>query len=141
MKQKRLEPDVEAAVGHAQRVAAGAGLVEGKGRAIPINNNSLSNVLDFYSGAADPSFQNIQGNIPFSDYFLEDATFVRCENIVLGYKINKFTKSSSLRLYGALNNPFIITKYSGRDPENFNSIDNNFYPRPTQYTFGLSLDF
>ena len=110
-------------------------------RAIPINNNSLSNVLDFYSGAADASFQNIQGNIPFSDYFLEDATFVRCENIVLGYKFNKFTKNTSLRLYGALNNPFIITKYSGRDPENFNSIDNNFYPRPTQYTFGLSLDF
>jgi iron complex outermembrane receptor protein len=108
---------------------------------LPINTNSLTNVLDFYGGEADPLFQNIQGNIPFSDYYLEDATFLRCENIVLGYKFNKFTKSSSLRLYAALNNPFIITKYKGQDPENFNSIDNNFYPRPRQYTFGLSLDF
>lgn len=107
---------------------------------LPVNTNSLTNVLDFYSGEADPLFQDIQGNIPFSDYYLEDATFLRCENIVLGYKF-KLTKASSLRLYGALNNPFILTKYKGQDPENFNAIDNNFYPRPKQYTFGLSLDF
>ena len=109
--------------------------------AIPINNNSLSNVLNFYSGEADSAFQNYNGNATFSDYFLEDATFLRCENIILGYKFNKLIKSSSLRLYGALNNPFLITKYTGQDPENFGAIDTNFYPRPTSYTFGLSLDF
>lgn len=109
--------------------------------ALPVNTNSLTNVLNFYGGEADPSIQNIQGNVPLSDYYLEDATFLRCENIVVGYRFNKFIKSSSLRLYGALNNPFIITKYKGQDPENFNSIDNNFYPRPRMYTFGLSLDF
>lgn len=109
-------------------------------KSIPNNNNSLSNVL-VGTGEGDFDFQNIQGNIPFSDYYLEDATFVRCENIVLGYKFPKFIKSSSLRVYGALNNPFIITKYKGQDPENFDSIDNNFYPRPRMYTFGLSLDF
>ncbi|MFN7015050.1 MAG: SusC/RagA family TonB-linked outer membrane protein, partial [Bacteroidia bacterium] len=109
--------------------------------ALPVNTNSLTNVLDFYSNEADASIQNIQGNVPLSDYYLEDATFLRCENIVIGYRFNKFIKSSSLRVYGALNNPFIITKYKGQDPENFNSIDNNFYPRPKMYTFGLSLDF
>lgn len=109
-------------------------------RAIPQNNNSLSNVLDFYSGAADDSFINLNG-VPLSDYFLEDATFLRCENIILGYRFSKFYKSTSLRVYAALNNPFIITKYSGQDPENFNSIDNNFYPRPRVYTVGLSFDF
>lgn len=109
-------------------------------KSIPNNNNSLSNVL-VGTGEDNFDFQNIQGNIPFSDYYLEDATFVRCENIVLGYKFPKFIKSSSLRVYGALNNPFIITKYKGQDPENFDSIDNNFYPRPRMYTFGLSLDF
>jgi iron complex outermembrane receptor protein len=108
-------------------------------KSIPNNNNSLSNVL-VGTGEDNFDFQNIQGNIPFSDY-LEDATFVRCENIVLGYKFPKFIKSSSLRVYGSLNNPFIITKYKGQDPENFDSIDNNFYPRPRMYTFGLSLDF
>ncbi|WP_130735668.1 SusC/RagA family TonB-linked outer membrane protein [Flavobacterium sp. J27] len=109
--------------------------------AIPTNNNSLSNVLDFYSGEADLAFQNYNGNATFSDYFLEDATFLRCENIILGYKFNKLIKSSTLRVYGALNNPFLITKYTGQDPENFNAIDTNFYPRPKSYTFGLSMDF
>jgi len=110
-------------------------------RTIPTNSSSLSNVLDFYAGEADSQFVNYNGNATFSDYFLEDATFLRCENIVLGYRFAKFIKSSSLRVYGALNNPFIITKYSGQDPENFGAIDNNFYPRPTSYTFGLTLDF
>jgi TonB-linked SusC/RagA family outer membrane protein len=109
--------------------------------AIPANSNSLTNVLDFYAGDADPSIQNVNGNAIYSDYYLEDATFLRCENIVLGYKFNKFINSSSLRVYGALNNPFIVTKYKGQDPENFNSIDYNLYPRPKQFTFGLSLDF
>ncbi len=108
---------------------------------VPITGNSLSNALNFYTGQADSSIQNIQGNIPYSDYYLEDATFIRCENIVLGYKFKHFTKASSLRLYTAINNAFILTKYKGQDPENFNAIDNNFYPRPRMYTFGLSLDF
>ena len=109
-------------------------------KALPNNTNSLSNVLNG-TGTYAFDFVNNNGNIPFSDYYLEDATFVRCENIVLGYKFPKFIKSSSLRVYGALNNPFIITKYKGQDPENFDSIDSNFYPRPRMYTFGLSLDF
>lgn len=110
-------------------------------RSIPTNSNSLSNVLDFYNGAADIQFQNYNGNATFSDYFLEDATFLRCENIVLGYRFNKFYKNSSMRVYGAINNPFILTKYTGQDPENFGAIDNNFYPRPTSFTFGLNFDF
>ena len=57
-------------------------------RSIPTNSNSLSNVLDFYNGAADIQFQNYNGNATFSDYFLEDATFLRCESIVLGYRFN-----------------------------------------------------
>ena len=63
------------------------------------------------------------------------------ENIVLGYRFNKFYKDASLRLYGAVNNAFLVTKYGGQDPENFGGIDNNFYPRPRVYTVGLSLDF
>jgi len=101
----------------------------------------MSNVLNFYSGAADPNFVNVQGNVPFSDYFLEDATFLRCENIVLGYRLDNAIPNVSMRFFGALNNPFIITKYDGQDPENFNSIDNNFYPRPRSFTVGVNLDF
>ena len=110
-------------------------------RSIPTNSNSLSNVLDFYNGAADIQFQNYNGNATFSDYFLEDATFLRCENIVLGYRFNKFYKNSSMRVYGAINNPFILTKYTGQDPENFGAIDKHFYPTPTSFTFNLNFDF
>ncbi len=110
-------------------------------RAIPQNSNSLSNVLDFYSGVANVNFVNIQGNVPFSDYFLEDASFLRCENIALGYTLEEVIKGTSIRVYGVVNNPFVITDYSGQDPENFNAIDNNFYPRPRSITFGLNLDF
>lgn len=110
-------------------------------RPLPNNTNSLNNVLDFYSGAADPSFRTIQGNVPLSDYYLEDAAFLRCDNITLGYRFNNFVKNASLRIYGTVNNAFIITKYSGQDPENFNAIDTNFYPRPRLYSFGVNLDF
>lgn len=109
--------------------------------AIPNNSNSMSNVLDFYGGAADPNFVNVNGNVPFSDYYLEDASFLRCENIVLGYRLDDAIPNVSMRFFGALNNPFIITKYDGQDPENFNAIDNNFYPRPRSFTFGINLDF
>jgi iron complex outermembrane receptor protein len=110
-------------------------------KAEPGNSNSLSNVLDFYSGAANPNFVNTQGNVPFSDYFLEDASFIRCENIVLTYNFDNLIKNAKLKVSGSVNNAFIITKYDGQDPENFNAIDNNFYPRPRTFVLGLNLDF
>lgn len=110
--------------------------------AASLNGNSLNNVLDFYSGAANPLFINNYTDFEnYSDYWLEDATFLRCDNISLAYKFSKFVAKSSLRVSGSVNNAFIITNYSGQDPENFNSIDGNLYPRPRTYTLGLSLDF
>jgi TonB-dependent starch-binding outer membrane protein SusC len=110
-------------------------------RATQGTTSGLNNVLNFYDGTANPLYQNFNGNDEFSDYLLEDATFLRLDNVTLGYKFNKFVRSSSLRVYGSVNNVFILTKYSGQDPENFNAIDNNFYPRPRTFTFGVSLDF
>ncbi|MET0760028.1 MAG: SusC/RagA family TonB-linked outer membrane protein [Flavobacterium sp.] len=110
-------------------------------RATQGTSNALNNVLDFYDGSANPLFADFNGNATFSDNMLEDATFLRCDNITLGYKFTKFVKKSTLRVYGSVNNAFVVTNYSGQDPENFNSIDNNFYPRPRIYTFGVSLDF
>jgi TonB-dependent starch-binding outer membrane protein SusC len=46
-----------------------------------------------------------------------------------------------LRVYASANNLFLVTRYKGQDPENFNAIDNNFYPRPRVFTFGVNLDF
>ncbi|WP_299885112.1 SusC/RagA family TonB-linked outer membrane protein [uncultured Lacinutrix sp.] len=110
--------------------------------AIPTRDNSLANVLDFYEGESNIVFEDVIQNKQYSDYYLEDAAFLRCENIVLGYQFkDNFIKNTRMRLYAAVNNPFIITEYSGQDPENFGGIDNNFYPRPTAYTFGINLDF
>lgn len=50
-------------------------------------------------------------------------------------------KNVTLKIYGAVNNPFLITNYSGQDPENFTGIDNNFYPRATVYNLGVNIDF
>lgn len=112
-------------------------------RPVPNNSNSLNNVLDFYNGAADPRFTNIQGNIPLSDYYIENGAFLRCDNITLGYRFNDVIKNGygSIRLYAAVNNAFLVTNYSGQDPENFNTLDSNFYPRPRQWSFGLNFDF
>ena len=102
---------------------------------------ALNNVLNFYDGSANILLNNLNQNMAYSDYMLQDASFLRCDNISLGYKFAKFINSSSLRVYTSVNNAFIITKYKGQDPENFNGIDNNFYPRPRVFAFGLSLDF
>ncbi len=112
-------------------------------RPVPNNSNSLNNVLNFYNGTADTGFQNIQDPIPSSDYYLENASFLRCDNITLGYRINDIIKPGygSIRIYAAVNNAFVLTNYKGQDPENFNAIDNNFYPRPRMYSFGLNFDF
>jgi iron complex outermembrane receptor protein len=106
------------------------------------DGTALNNVLDFYNGSGNSLFTNNLTDLEnFSDYWLEDATFLRCDNISLAYKFSKFVGKSSLRISGAVNNAFILTKYSGQDPENFNAIDRNLYPRPRTYTLGLSLDF
>jgi iron complex outermembrane receptor protein len=104
--------------------------------AISLNGNAVYNVLE----EVNPLINDYK-SVVLSDYLLEDATFLRCDNISLSYKLPKFIKKSKLRISGSVNNPFIITDYSGQDPENFGGIDGSLYPRPTTYTLGLSLDF
>lgn len=112
--------------------------------AIANSQNNLTNVLNFYDGSANPVFGDVgvvNGNGQFSDYYLEDASFLRCDNIALGHRFENMIKNGSVRFYAAVTNPFLITDYSGQDPENFGGIDRNFYPRPTVYTLGINLDF
>lgn len=103
-----------------------------------VNNYGLHNLVkaDYYftnKGAA---------NYYMSDYFLENASFLRCDNITLGYTWDKLLNNNlNLRLYGAVQNPFVITKYSGIDPEVFGGIDNDVYPRSTSYTLGIVATF
>lgn len=77
-----------------------------------------------------------------SDYFVQNASFLRCDNINLGYTwTNLFNNNLRLRLYGAVQNPFVITKYKGLDPEIFSGIDRGVYPRPVTFTLGLIASF
>ncbi len=78
----------------------------------------------------------------YSDYYLENAGYVRCDNITLGYTWPELLNNKlRLRLYGAVQNPFVITRYKGIDPEVFEGIDNSVYPRPVSYTIGLIATF
>ncbi len=79
-----------------------------------------------------------------SNYFVQNASFVRCDNITIGYTWDKLLQNKlRLRVYGAVQNPFVITKYKGLDPEvTFSKgIDNNPYPRPLQVSAGLVATF
>lgn len=78
----------------------------------------------------------------YSDYYMENAGYVRCDNITLGYTWpNLLNDRLKLRLYGAVQNPFVITRYKGIDPEVFDGIDNSVYPRPVSYTLGIIATF
>lgn len=74
-----------------------------------------------------------------SDYYIQDASFVRLENITLGYDLGAHLKAvPTLRLTLAAQNVLVLTKYTGVNPEIFNGIDNNFYPLPRTFTLGLT---
>jgi iron complex outermembrane receptor protein len=76
-----------------------------------------------------------------SDYYLENASFVKMDNIQLSYEFGRIYKSLNLRASAMVQNVFTITKYSGVDPENASGIDNSVYPRPRMYSLTLGLNF
>ena len=78
----------------------------------------------------------------FSDYWVENASFFKLDNITLGYSFQKlFRENISGRAYVTAQNVFTITNYSGIDPEVSGGIDNNMYPRPFTLILGLNLNF
>lgn len=78
----------------------------------------------------------------WSDAFVEDASFLRMDNVTLGYNFGPvFGQNSNLKVYGMAQNVFVVTDYSGVDPEIFGNIDNGFYQRPKVYSLGLNFQF
>jgi iron complex outermembrane receptor protein len=97
-----------------------------------IPGNLHASVLE--TGFATPQY--------FSDVYVEDASFLRMDNITLGYRIPGMRGVNDLRIYGTVQNAFTLTGYSGVDPTaGFNGIDNNIYPRSRTFSAGLSLGF
>ena len=107
----------------------------------------------------DSSFNYLQNAMPaaisnnwktydnvLSDYYVQNASFVKLDNITLGYTFDGFFKGGNYkgingRIYLTLSNVATITKYDGLDPEVSGGIDNNLYPRPFSFTLGTTLNF
>ncbi len=114
-------------------------VLAGKSNITNVDRYGLNNLVkaDYYFNDASAN-----SNLARSDYFLENASFLRCDNITLGYTWTELLNNAlRLRLFGAVQNPFVITKYSGLDPEVFSGVDNNVYPRPVTFTLGLVATF
>ena len=88
--------------------------------------------------AFNSNFQNV--NL-LSDYYVTNASFLRCDNITLGHAFKNLFGKVSGRVYGTVQNAFVITKYDGLDPEVKDGLDKNNYPRPLVGILGLSLNF
>ncbi|MGC4129816.1 MAG: SusC/RagA family TonB-linked outer membrane protein [Bergeyella sp.] len=96
-------------------------------------------LMNLSTQTAAYGFKNAQY---WSDIFVEDASFIRMDNLTLGYDFGDvFNTGSRLRVYGMAQNVFVITDYTGVDPEIFGNIDNGFYQRPKVYSLGLNLQF
>lgn len=83
-----------------------------------------------------------------SDYYIQNASFLRMDNVTVGYNLGTIAHTRTrLRLNASVQNVFVITKYKGLDPEigattaNNPGIDNSLYPRPRTYNLGVNLDF
>ena len=101
-------------------------------------NNILTNLhTDYYNAG----FQNITETNLQSDYYVQEASFFKLDNITLGHTFDNIMEASNLRIYGTVQNVLTITDYEGLDPEIDGGIDNNFYPRPRTFTVGVNLNF
>ncbi|MXV52100.1 SusC/RagA family TonB-linked outer membrane protein [Pedobacter sp. HMF7647] len=77
-----------------------------------------------------------------SDYYIQNASFFRLDNMVLGYRFAPmFSNKFKLRLSASVQNVFVITDYKGLDPEISGGLDNNFYPRSRTFQLGLNAEF
>ncbi len=87
-------------------------------------------------------WQAMTGNDALSDYFIQNASFLKCDNITVGYSFNKlFGTNISGRAYVTAQNVFTITNYKGLDPEINGGYDSSLYPRPLTTIIGMSLTF
>lgn len=77
-----------------------------------------------------------------SNYFVKDASFIKLDNVTVGYTFDKaILKVVNLRFSAGVQNVLTITKYNGLDPEKFNGIDGNIYPRARTFLFGVNANF
>jgi len=117
--------------------------------------NYVYNASQASNGAyAGLKFQGYLNNIPnsilntkfqqyqlYSDYYVENASFLKMDNANLSYNFGKVGRTANLKLYFNVENVFTVTKYTGLDPEVSSGIDNNIYPHSRTFSLGLNLGF
>ena len=102
-------------------------------------NGNLSNLR---VASVERGFTNVSQQQYASDYFVENASFLKMDNVTLGYSFDKlFDTNISGRIYGTVQNVFTITNYTGIDPEVASGVDGDIYPRPITTILGVSLNF
>ncbi|HMR93681.1 MAG TPA: SusC/RagA family protein, partial [Chitinophagaceae bacterium] len=108
-------------------------------RSVVFGNGFLGNG---YSDLVNTNVSGARAGFSLSDYYVENASFLRMDNINIGYNVGSvFRNNATLRLNANVQNVFVVTKYKGLDPEIAGGVDNNFYPRPRIFVIGANLDF
>ena len=99
----------------------------------------LESLRNVHSSLLETGFNTQQF---WSDYYIQDASFLRMDNIALGYTFQNLKEGAvNFRLYTTVQNVFVLTEYDGLDPEISGGIDNNFYPRPRTFLLGFNINF
>lgn len=113
----------------------GMGMSTGAFETVSYNNLQLNNLNTSFLKTGFKTRQYL------SDYYVENASFLKLDNLSLSYNVGKINKWASLTVSAMVQNVFTITGYSGTDPEVPNGMDNSFYPRPRTYSVSLGLQF
>lgn len=113
----------------------GMGMSTGAFETVSYNNSQLNNLNICFLKTGFKTRQYL------SDYYVENASFLKLDNLSLSYNVGKINKWASLTVSAMVQNVFTITGYSGTDPEVPNGMDNSFYPRPRTYSVSLGLQF
>jgi TonB-linked SusC/RagA family outer membrane protein len=113
----------------------GMGMSTGAFETVSYNNSQLNNLNTSFLKTGFKTRQYL------SDYYVENASLLKLDNLSLSYNVGKINKWASLTVSAMVQNVFTITGYSGTDPEVPNGMDNSFYPRPRTYSVSLGLQF
>ena len=117
------------------------------------SNNSKSSVWTSSNYMAnrmpitlDRNYQTDELSAKLTDYYVQNASYLKLDNITLGYSFQHLLKTGNYkglggRAYFTVNNVACITKYKGLDPECPSGVDSNMYPRPISFILGLNLNF
>lgn len=126
--------------GHGNFGAYNYNAVAANGAALSPTSIYVSETLiNRVKSAFDTNFSVAQ---PYSDYYVQNASFFRIDNIVLGWSFPSLFKTKiNGRIFLNVQNPLVITAYKGVDPEVFGGIDGTLYPRPITVMLGMTLNF